>query len=64
MKEIAMPRYDPEMTSGRVAEWLKKEGESVSKGEPIVRIDTEKVSIEVESPESGVLSKNTRPAPK
>jgi pyruvate dehydrogenase E2 component (dihydrolipoamide acetyltransferase) len=52
-----MPRYDPEMKTGRVAEWLKKEGEMVKKGEPVLRIDTEKVSVEVEAPETGVLSK-------
>jgi pyruvate dehydrogenase E2 component (dihydrolipoamide acetyltransferase) len=57
MKDILMPRYDPEMKTGRVAEWLKKEGDRVEKGEPVLRIDTEKVSIEVEAPESGVLSK-------
>ncbi len=52
-----MPRFDPEMKTGKVVEWLKKEGEKVQKGEPIVRIDTEKVSLDVESPESGILSK-------
>lgn len=52
-----MPRYDPEMKTGRVAEWLKKEGDKVAKGEPVLRIDTEKVSIEIDAPESGVLSK-------
>jgi pyruvate dehydrogenase E2 component (dihydrolipoamide acetyltransferase) len=57
MKDIIMPRYDPEMKTGRVAEWLKKEGDRVTKGEPILRIDTEKVSVEVEAPETGVLSK-------
>jgi pyruvate dehydrogenase E2 component (dihydrolipoamide acetyltransferase) len=57
MKEIVMPRFDPEMKSGKVVEWLKKEGDKVQKGEPVVRIDTEKVSLDVESPESGTLSK-------
>jgi pyruvate dehydrogenase E2 component (dihydrolipoamide acetyltransferase) len=57
MKEVIMPRYDPEMKTGRVAEWLKKEGDKVAKGEPVLRIDTEKVSIEIDAPESGVLSK-------
>ncbi len=52
-----MPRFDPEMKTGKVVEWLKKEGERVQKGEPVVRIDTEKVSLDVESPESGVLGK-------
>ncbi len=51
-----MPRFDPEMKSGKLVEWLKHEGDSVTKGEPIALIDTEKVSIEIESPESGVLS--------
>jgi pyruvate dehydrogenase E2 component (dihydrolipoamide acetyltransferase) len=57
LKDILMPRFDPEMKSGRVVEWLKKEGERVKKGEPVVRIDTEKVSLDVESPESGTLVK-------
>src|SRR5579884_3600712 len=57
LKDILMPRFDPEMKSGRVVEWLKKEGERVKKGEPVVRIDTEKVSLDVESPESGTLAK-------
>lgn len=57
MKEVIMPRYDPEMKTGRVAEWLKKEGDKVAKGEPVLRIDTEKVSLEIDAPESGVLSK-------
>ena len=52
-----MPRFDPEMKTGKVVEWLKKEGERVEKGEPVVRIDTEKVSLDVESPASGLLSK-------
>jgi pyruvate dehydrogenase E2 component (dihydrolipoamide acetyltransferase) len=57
LKEILMPRFDPEMKSGRVVEWLKKEGDRVTKGEPVVRIETEKVAIDVEAPESGILSK-------
>src|SRR5579875_2094724 len=57
MKDILMPRFDPEMKTGRVVEWLKREGERVEKDDPVVRIDTEKVSIDVESPVSGVLSK-------
>ena len=57
MKDIIMPRYDPEMKTGRVAKWLKNVGDKVTKGEPVVLIDTEKVSVEVEAPESGTLSK-------
>lgn len=57
MKDIIMPRYDPEMKTGRVAKWLKKEGDKVAKGEPVVLIDTEKVSVEVEAPDNGTLSR-------
>lgn len=57
LKEIVMPRFDPEMKSGKVVEWLKREGDKIAKGEPIVRIDTEKVSIDIESPAEGTLAK-------
>jgi pyruvate dehydrogenase E2 component (dihydrolipoamide acetyltransferase) len=52
-----MPRLDPGMQSGKIVEWLKKEGETVQKGQPIVVIEGEKTTFEVEAPESGVLSK-------
>ncbi|MDG6907787.1 MAG: 2-oxo acid dehydrogenase subunit E2 [Nitrososphaerota archaeon] len=57
MKDIVMPRFDPEMKTGKVVEWLKKEGDKIAKGEPVVRIDTEKVSIDVESPAEGTIAK-------
>ena len=52
-----MPRLDPGMQSGKIVEWLKKEGEPVAKGEPIVVIEGEKTTFEVDAPESGKLSK-------
>jgi len=52
-----MPRLDPGMQSGKIVEWLKKEGESVSKGEPIVVVEGEKTTFEVEAPDSGPLTK-------
>jgi pyruvate dehydrogenase E2 component (dihydrolipoamide acetyltransferase) len=57
MPEVVMPRLDPGMQSGKIVEWLKKEGESVRKGEPILVVEGEKTTFEVEAPESGVLTK-------
>jgi pyruvate dehydrogenase E2 component (dihydrolipoamide acetyltransferase) len=45
------------MQSGKIVEWLKKEGTSVRKGEPILVVEGEKTTFEVEAPESGVLTK-------
>ncbi len=52
-----MPRLDPGMQSGKIVEWLKKEGELVGKGEPIVVVEGEKTTFEVEAPESGPLTR-------
>ncbi len=52
-----MPRLDPAMQSGKIVEWLKKEGEFVRKGEPILVVEGEKTTFEIEAPDSGVLSK-------
>jgi pyruvate dehydrogenase E2 component (dihydrolipoamide acetyltransferase) len=45
------------MKAGTVVQWFKKEGETVQKGEPIVEVLSEKVTYDVEAPESGVLRK-------
>jgi len=52
-----MPRLDPGMQSGKIVEWLKKEGEMVQKGEAILVVEGEKTTFEVEAPESGPLTK-------
>lgn len=57
MPEVLMPRIDPGMQSGKIVEWLKKEGELVRKGEPILVVEGEKTTFEIEAPDSGVLSK-------
>ena len=53
--EIIMPKVDMVMETGTFVEWLRDEGEEVSKGEPLFVIITEKASIECESPASGLL---------
>ena len=45
------------MESGTIVKWLKSEGESVEKGEPLYELDTDKVTQEVEAEASGVLLK-------
>ena len=54
--EIIMPKVDMVMETGTFVEWLKNEGEAVQKGEPLFVILTDKATIEVEAPESGVLA--------
>lgn len=43
------------MIEGTVVRWLKQVGDAVTEGEPLVEIDAEKVTAEMESPASGVL---------
>ncbi len=48
-------------TKARVVKWLKREGEPVKVGEPVVELETEKVSYELESTAEGVLLKILAP---
>ncbi|MEO6891707.1 MAG: dihydrolipoamide acetyltransferase family protein [Ktedonobacteraceae bacterium] len=56
-KEIVMPRMGDEMTEGKLVNWLKHEGEMVNKGEPLAEIETDKVTVEIEAVDSGVLQR-------
>jgi pyruvate dehydrogenase E2 component (dihydrolipoamide acetyltransferase) len=53
--EIKLPRLGQGMESGTIVKWLKSEGDSVEKGEPLYELDTDKVTQEVEADASGVL---------
>jgi len=55
--KIIMPRLSLTMKTGTVVQWFKKEGETVQKGEPLVEVLSEKVTYDVEAPESGILRK-------
>jgi len=55
--KVVMPRLSLTMKTGTVVQWFKKEGETVQKGEPIVEVLSEKVTYDVEAPESGILRK-------
>ncbi len=54
--EVVLPRIDAGMTQGTIIEWKKKGGDWVKKGEILYVLETEKVTFEVEAPESGILS--------
>ncbi len=55
--EVKLPRLGQGMESGTIVKWLKSEGDSVEKGEPLYELDTDKVTQEVEAEASGVLLK-------
>ena len=56
---VIMPALELAQETGKVLKWLKNPGDSVRKGEPIVEIETDKVTVEVEAPASGVLREVT-----
>src|SRR5574342_1229790 len=51
-----MPALEMAQETGKLVRWLKREGEAVSKGEPIMEIETDKVTVEIEAPASGTLA--------
>jgi pyruvate dehydrogenase E2 component (dihydrolipoamide acetyltransferase) len=55
--EVKLPRLGQGMESGTIVKWLKAEGETVTKGEPLYELDTDKVTQEVEADSDGVLLK-------
>ena len=54
---ILMPALSPTMTEGNLAKWHKNEGDSVSAGDVIAEIETDKATMEVEAVDEGVLGK-------
>ncbi len=52
---VIMPKFEMAQESGKVLRWLKREGETVAKGEALLEVETDKVAMEVEAPASGVL---------
>lgn len=56
MTDVIMPKMGDGMEEGTLVEWLKKEGEKVKSGEVIGTIQTDKATLELEAPSSGVLA--------
>ena len=60
--KFGMPSLGHTMESGTVLEWLKKEGDRLAKGDPLLMVETDKVTTEVEAPMDGTLHKIVVPA--
>jgi pyruvate dehydrogenase E2 component (dihydrolipoamide acetyltransferase) len=56
---VIMPALEMAQETGKVLRWLKAPGDTVRKGEPILEIETDKITVEIESPASGVLGNVT-----
>ncbi len=57
MSQIVVPALGESVSEATVAKWLKKEGDAVKVDEPLVELETDKVTLEVNAAEAGVLSK-------
>jgi pyruvate dehydrogenase E2 component (dihydrolipoamide acetyltransferase) len=55
-KDVILPALGMAQDNGTILRWLKDEGEQVKKGEPIAEIETDKATVEIEAPASGVLA--------
>ncbi|EPY02295.1 pyruvate dehydrogenase subunit beta [Magnetospirillum fulvum MGU-K5] len=60
--EILMPALSPTMREGRLARWLKAEGDAVKSGDALAEIETDKATMELESIEDGILGRILVPA--
>jgi 2-oxoglutarate dehydrogenase E2 component (dihydrolipoamide succinyltransferase) len=56
MTNIVVPELGESVVEARVARWLKKEGDHVEVGEPVVELETEKIDLEVNAEKGGVLA--------
>ena len=55
-EKVIMPKLEMTQETGKLIEWLKDEGEQVEKGETLFVIETDKVTVEIDAPASGILS--------
>jgi 2-oxoglutarate dehydrogenase E2 component (dihydrolipoamide succinyltransferase) len=57
---IVVPEVGESIVDARIAKWLRKEGDRVSAGDPLVELETDKIDLEVGAPSAGVLSRIDR----
>src|SRR5579884_1489703 len=55
--EVLMPALSPTMTEGKIARWVKAEGDPVRAGDVLAEIETDKATMEVEAVDEGVLAR-------
>src|SRR5947209_4685944 len=60
--ELVMPKWGLSMQEGLISRWLKREGDAVAQGEPVLEVETEKMTNLVEAPAAGVLARILFPA--
>ncbi len=60
MSNIVVPTLGESVVEARVARWLKKAGDRVEVGEPVVELETEKIDLEVSAEKSGVIASIAR----
>jgi 2-oxoglutarate dehydrogenase E2 component (dihydrolipoamide succinyltransferase) len=60
MSNIVVPQLGESVVEARVARWLKKAGDRVEVGEPVVELETEKIDLEVSAEKSGVIASIAR----
>ena len=53
--EVILPKVDMDMATGRILRWLVAEGTAVKEGDPLFEIETDKATMEIEAPASGLL---------
>src|SRR6476619_7967775 len=51
-----MPALGMSQETGKLLRWMKNEGDAVAKGEPLMEIETDKVTVEIEAPADGILA--------
>ncbi|EFH12995.1 2-oxoglutarate dehydrogenase complex dihydrolipoyllysine-residue succinyltransferase [Teichococcus cervicalis] len=59
MTEIVVPTLGESVSTATVAKWMKKAGDAVAADEPLVELETDKVTVEVNAPQAGVLESIT-----
>src|SRR5579863_176447 len=54
--DVILPALGMSQDTGKIVQWLKREGEQVVKGEPLLEIETDKATVEIEAPADGILA--------
>ena len=54
---VILPALGMSQDTGKILQWLKQEGEQVTKGEPLAEIETDKATVEIEAPADGILAR-------
>lgn len=55
--DVILPALGMSQDTGKILQWLKAEGEQVTKGEPLAEIETDKATVEIEAPAEGILAR-------